>query len=230
MTMRGQHYVVTDETLGYAQAALNASQEAGNTIVTGWARFNLGGAYLLHGNFDEAEDYLQAAATMGEQTGDVMLQVKSLAFLTLVYRRRGQIPETQRSATQAASLAQQVQDAEFIGMAMAASSWIAWRQGDLAKAQADGEAALAYWQQTEVVHAFQWTALWPLIGAALIQNRPAAAVNYALALLATGQQRLSDALTAHLEAAVRAWKAEQTEAACATLQKAASLAQTLGYL
>ena len=230
MTMRREHYVVSDEALGYAQAALVASQEAGNAIVTAWARFNLGGAYLQRDNYVEAEDCLQAAAAIGEQTGNVMLQVKSLAFLALLYRRRGQVPQTQRYYARAESLAQLVQDAEFLGMARAASAWIAWRQGDLAKAQADGEAALECWRQTEVVHPFQWTALWPLIGAALSQNRVASAVGYAQALLASGQQRLPDALTADLEAATSTWKASQKETARASLQRATSLAQRQGYL
>jgi tetratricopeptide (TPR) repeat protein len=230
MMIRQQHYVVSDEALGYAQAALTASQESGNTIVSNWACFNLGGTYLQRGNFDEAEGYLRTAATLGEKAGDIMLQVKSLAFLTLLYRRRGQIPETQRSNALLSSLAQLVQDAEFLGMARATSAWIFWRQGDLVRSQADGEAALKCWRQTEVVHPFQWTALWPLIGATLSQNRLAEAVNHAHALLASGQQRLPDTLRAHVEAATSAWEGDQKEAACTSLRQATSLAQTLGYL
>ena len=123
-----------------------------------------------------------------------------------------------------------MEDAEFLGMARAANAWIAWRWGDLAKTQADGEAALECWRQTEVVHAFQWTVLFPLIGTALSQNRPAEAVNYAHALLASGQQRLPDTLTALLEAAIEAWKSNRKETAYASLPKIISLAQTLGYL
>ncbi len=230
MMIRQQRYVVSDEVLGYARAALTASQEAGDAIAIGWARFNLGGAYLLRDNFDEAEDHLHTAVTLGEQTGDVMLQAKSLAFQTLLCRRREQVQETQRSNIGAKDLARRVQNAEFLGMARATSAWIAWRQGDLAKAQADGKAALECWRQTAVVHALQWTALWPLIGTALAQNRLAEAVNYARALLAPGQQLLPDPVTAHLEAAIRAWNTDQKEAACAYLQQATTLAQALGYL
>jgi DNA-binding SARP family transcriptional activator/ATP/maltotriose-dependent transcriptional regulator MalT len=230
MTMRRQHYVVSDEVLGYARAALSASQQAGNPIAIGWAHFNLGGVYMLRGNFEEAEDYLNAAVTLSEQTGDIMLQAKSFAFLTLVCRRRGQVLETQHSNIRAEGLAQRVQDAEFLGMAKANSAWIAWRQGDLPKAQADGKAALEYWQQTEVVYAFQWTALWPLIATAMKQNRPAQAMNYVHALLAPGQQRLPDTITTLLEAAIAAWNADQKASACACLQQTISTAQMLGYL
>src|SRR4029079_2381634 len=47
MSVRGDPYRVADETLSYAQAAVAASEEAGDLGVMTWTRFVLGGCFLL---------------------------------------------------------------------------------------------------------------------------------------------------------------------------------------
>jgi hypothetical protein len=77
---------------------------------------------------------------------------------------------------------------------------------------------------------FQWASLLPLIGVALAEARHADAVTYARLLVSPTLQRLPDALTTVLEAAVQAWDADQPEAAHSRLQQAIALATELGYL
>ena len=77
---------------------------------------------------------------------------------------------------------------------------------------------------------FEWTALWPLIGVAVVQQQLANAIKYACMLLVPEQQRLPDALTADLEQAIQAWDYDQAERARTELQQAMALAQQMGYL
>ena len=230
VSIRRNRYLVSEETLGYAQMALAALQEGGTANEIAWVRLDLGGAQLECGHLDEAEQYLQAALEVGEQTGDLMLQGMGLTFLNRLWRKRGQVDAVQDNVVRTETIAKRTQNAEFLGMVNANRAWLAWREGKLAQVLRNGSEALAVWQQTPVVYPFQGAALWPLIAATLVQNRLAEAVKYVRALLAPGQQRLPDTITTLLEAAIGAWNTNQKEAACAYLQQATPLAQTLGYL
>jgi len=122
---------------------------------------------------------------------------------------------------------------EQSGTAQANLAWVAWREGKVEEAQAKGAAALALWRLellSSIVYAFQWTALWPLVGSALELNRMSEAVSHVRALLAPSQQPLPDALTTLLAATIEAWDAGQPDSARAHLQQAAALAREKGYL
>lgn len=122
---------------------------------------------------------------------------------------------------------------EYIGTAEANLSWVAWREGDLEGARKHGRSALASWQKLPKGHAscaFQWTALWPLIGVALTRDEDAKAVSYARVLLESSQQRLPDALAAELEDVVHTWDAMKPETTRAQLERAITLAQKMDYL
>jgi hypothetical protein len=79
-------------------------------------------------------------------------------------------------------------------------------------------------------HPLQWTALFPLLAAALAKGQDASAVQYARALLAPTERPMPDGLTSVVQAAVQAWDESQPNAARAGLQQAVQLAQTSGYL
>jgi len=133
------------------------------------------------------------------------------------------------SRSQAAATASQM--VEYMGMAQANLAWIAWREGDLAQAKTKGQIALDLWRQLPAGHsssAFQWAALWPLVGVALAQNQISAATEYARALLEPGQQRLPDAVTVAVESAISAWERDESQTASAHLCQALELAQELG--
>lgn len=222
--------MVSEEALAYAQAALMACEEGGTVIERAWAHLDLGGAYRLHDQLDEAEEHLQAALAAGEQTGELMLQGMCLTFLCIVYKKRGQVDAVRDCTVQAEAVANKTQNAEFLGMVNANRAWLAWREGKLTEVQTNGNKALALWQQTPVVYPLQWAALWPLINVALARKRLPEAIDHARVLLSSEQERLPDALTRLLEEAIQAWDADQKDAARAQLQQAIPLAEASGYL
>jgi len=230
LTIRQHRYRISDEALGYAEAELAAAQEGGNIIEIGWARLDMGGAYLERDQLDQAEGYLQAALQVGEHTGHLMLQGICLTFLTLVWRRRGQVDAVKAQLSRAEAVANAIQNAEFLGMVQANLAWLAWREGKPSEVQAHGNKALELWQHTPVVYPMQWAALWPLLGVALAQHQLPAALMQARRLLAPEQQFLPEEVTTLLTTAIQTGDSEQSETAASHLQQALSLAQTRGYL
>ena len=76
---------------------------------------------------------------------------------------------------------------------------------------------------------FYWQALWPLIGVALAQDRPADAISYARQLCDPSQQLLPLAIEEPLVAALAAWDAGQPDAARNLLHRALDLAQQINF-
>lgn len=118
----------------------------------------------------------------------------------------------------------------YIGMAKANLAWVAWREGKLAEARELGRAALALWSQSSIFMPVRWTALWPLIGTELAQERIPEAIAYARRLLIPGQQLPPEALSAVVEAALQEWDAGQQDTARRDLDQAIGMAQQMGYL
>ena len=115
---------------------------------------------------------------------------------------------------------------------VSSTAWVAWVERNLIEAHKYGRIALELWQQVPPGHAscaFQWTALWPLLGVALTQSEIAAAIEYAQALLDPKQKRLPDALTTVLNNAIQAWDAGDEESALSQLTHAIELAQELRH-
>ncbi len=83
---------------------------------------------------------------------------------------------------------------------------------------------------TPLVYPFHWTAVYPLIGVALAENRIPEAVEYARGLLAPRQQRFPDTLTTCIQAAIQAWDSNLPETALTHLQQVATMAREMGYL
>jgi DNA-binding SARP family transcriptional activator len=233
MNNRRDRYVVSHDTLALCQTALAIGQESENVSDIAWARFILGFSQLWHGDPEGAEKQMQAALALAERTGDVVHQSRCLTYLTILYRKRGQKYKTRQYASQSLGAATAGQMVEYLGTAKANLAWVAWCEGDLVQAEANGRAALELWHQLPATHsscAFQWTALWPLVGVALLQNQIAEASEFARALLDGSQQRLPDALTSLVEKAIGAWEGDKSEAAGIYLGRAIELAQDLGYL
>jgi tetratricopeptide (TPR) repeat protein len=233
MNNRRDRYSVSDETLAFCQTALAISQESENPSEIAWARFVLGFSQLWCGKLDAAEKQMQAALALAEQTGDVVHQSRCLTYLTILCRKRGRLEKARQYASRSLAAATTGEMDEYTGTAKANLAWVAWREGDLAQAEANGRAALELWQQLPAGHsscAFQWTAIWPLVGVALAHNRTFEASEHARALLEPTQQRLPGALTAVVEKAIRSWKEDKPEAAYASLDQAIALAQEMDYL
>jgi tetratricopeptide (TPR) repeat protein len=233
VNMRKNRYAIEAETISLCQAALAISQKMNDAGETAWIRFVLGFGLLWRGELIRAEKQMLLALETAERTGDVVHQSRCLTYLTILYRKQGQVAEVQRYLSLALQAARTAMMPEYIGTAEANLSWVAWREGDLEGARKHGRSALASWQKLPKGHAscaFQWTALWPLIGVALTRDEDAMAVSYARVLLESSQQRLPDALAAELEDVVHTWDAMKPETTRAQLERAITLAQKMDYL
>ena len=229
---RREHYSLSEDTVTYSLAALSACYESNNLGVISWTHFLLGFSYLWANRLDEAEEPLLTALTMTEQTGDIVLQSRCLTYATILYRRRGQIDTVHKNIPACITVAETAQMPEYVGTANANRAWVAWVEEDLTEAHKYGRIALELWQQVPTDHAscaFQWTALWPLLGVALTQGEIASAIEYAQALLDPKQKRLPDALTAVLENAIQAWNTNDKEIVQNQLTHVMKLAQELRH-
>jgi DNA-binding SARP family transcriptional activator len=233
MYARRDRYTVSEETLALCQTALAISLESENLGEIAWARFVLGFSQLWAGDLDGAGRQMHTALALAERTGDVVHQSRCLTYLTILYRKRGQLDQVRDYASRSLTAATAAEMTEYVGTAQANLAWLAWRDGDLSQTEEKGREALATWHQLPAGYAscaLQWTALWPLIGAALARDQISEASRFARALREPTQQRLPDALTAAVEKAVAAWQADEPEPARAWLDRALVLAQEMGYL
>ena len=179
------------------------------------------GFYLLwHGDLTEAEAELQVALDMAEQIGDITLQARCLAYLAVVHRRQGHDTAVEAFARRGLAAAEAAGMLDYLGASQAGLAWVAWRRGaaiqqgaSLAEAEHLALVALEAWCHYGTPYPFYWQALWPLIGVALAQERPAEAVAHARRLHEPGQQLLPADLAALTAAALDAWDAGQFDAA-----------------
>ena len=78
--------------------------------------------------------------------------------------------------------------------------------------------------------AFQWTALWPLIGVCLAQGRTGDAVAHGAALLAPELMRLPAEIEDSLGSALACWEHGDEQQTTALLSGALTQAQRTGWL
>lgn len=230
MSVRKEQYVASEETVDIALSALSESRESRNLSVISMSQFDLGFCYLWAGRLDEAEEPLQAALTLSEQVGDIVLQTRSLTYLAELYRKCGQVEAVRNFVPRCLHAAEMAHMPEYIAAARANRAWVAWHEGDLAEAEKNARTAFETWRSLSFMYAFQWTALWPLIGVALAQNRTADVVGYAQALLDPSQQRLPNELMTLLKGAVRQWEEGEADAAWTAFDQALALAREWHYL
>jgi class 3 adenylate cyclase/tetratricopeptide (TPR) repeat protein len=231
--IRRERYVISDETLAYAQAALRAALEGSNLRDIADTQFAQGFCRLWYGDLDVAEKALNASLALADRVGTGRygdLATLCLTYLTLVQRKRGQSDEAQRYADQALVAATALDLPSYVGTAHANLGWVAWRRGDLVAAATQCRAALEGWAMSQMAYMFQWTALWPLISMACAEDRLAEAITHARVLLSPLQQCLPLELNALVEAAVQAWDDQQPEVARRCLAEALALAVATGYL
>jgi tetratricopeptide (TPR) repeat protein len=228
--LRRDLYVVSAETMGYCRDGLAAAHRTGDPDLVSYWQFMLGFGLLWQGEGDAAEESLRRALDQAERSGNARLQTQCLNYLAIVYRRRGQIEETRQYSERTLAGAVAGQVPWYGAFAQANLAWVAWRSGALDAAQEQGRRALAEWDQVPGQHAFNWLAVWPLIGVLRTQGGLAEALAYARTLFGPTQQRLPDALVAATQAALQAWDQGQPDAAMTHLDEAIRLAPEGGYL
>jgi tetratricopeptide (TPR) repeat protein len=231
--VRRERYVISDDTLGFAQAALRAALESGNLRDIADTQFAQGFCRLWYGDLDVAEEALSASLALADRVGTGRygdVATLCLTYLTLVQRKRGQPDKTQHYAEQALVAATALELPSYVGTAHANLGWVAWCRGDLVAAAAQCQVALERWSKSQMAYMFQWTALWPLISMACADDRISDAVTHARVLLSPLQQCPPPALNSLLEATVQAWDDQEPETARSCLARALELALTTGYL
>ena len=225
--LRSDRYVTSDEVIALAQAAQTAIHGTSDITEIINIGFSNGFAHLWRGELDEAEEKLQSVLRLAKRRGNLEHQVLCLTYLTIVSRKRGNLEETRRYLDEAMELAFACDMTPYLAMARANLAWLAWRRGNYTEVEELGRDALLGWQSQ---YPFQWAALWPLVGAALAEEKIDEAVDYARALLAASQQRLPDKLSATLEAAMQSWEEGQLDLARERLHRSLTVAEEMNYL
>ena len=226
---QSNRFAPSDTALEYARAALEALPPPASPELRAPYQFALGFNLLWHGDLAEAEAELRTALDMAEQIGDVSLQARCLAYLAAVHRRQGHDAEVEAYARRELAVAESAGMLDYLGAGQANLAWLAVRQGYLVEAERLGQAALETWRTYAMPYPFYWQALWPLIGVALAQDRPADAISYARQLCDPSQQALPPAIEEPLVAALAAWDAGQPDAARNLLHRALDLAQQTNF-
>jgi len=233
MDLRRTRYVVSDEMLGYGRAYVAAQREIGDPGESAVAHFMNGFAHLWYGDLDTAHEELQTALSLARRTGDVTTQARCLTYLTVVFRKRGEVETVRRLAAQSLTAAATAHMPEYTATAQANLAWAAWREERLADCESEASAALERWSALPAGHAsaaFQWTALWPLIGVCLAQDRTGEAAAHAAELLAPALMRLPAAVEDALSAALESWQGDDLTQTDALLERALKQAQETGWL
>jgi hypothetical protein len=219
----------SDTALVYARAALEALPQSVSPELRASHQLQFGFNLLWHGDPAQAAAELQVALDMAEQIGDLLLQVCCLGHLTMAYRRQGRVAEVERSARRGLAVAEAAGMLDYIGAHRANLAWVAWQGGDLAKADQLARAAIEGWRLFGWPYMHYWQALWPQIGVALAQDRPADAVSHARQFHTPNQLALPQAIEEPLAAALAAWDAGQPDEARQLLQRALDLAQQMNF-
>ena len=229
MRLPRDRMVASDETLAVGQDALAAALTSGNFGMISDTQLYLGLMHLMRWELGPAEENLQPAMRLAGRTGDAIRESRCVNYLMILARMRGDVAETRRYTAQVLKTAWAGQMVNYTAAAKASLAWIAWREGDLAEAREQGRASLELVKSVAATP-FKWTALWPLVGAALAEQNVPEAVEYARMLLDPKQMRQPDELAAALEAAIAASEQNQIDEAGAQLNHALNLAQEMGYI
>jgi tetratricopeptide (TPR) repeat protein len=228
--LRRDRYVISPETLSYAQRCLEAQQQTGDLSELAYAHFVLGFAWLWYGDLDAAEQEMLSALELAERNGDVTVQSRCLTYLTIVERKRGRIDTAREYVRRSFAVATAGQMFEYLGAAKGNLAWLAWRAGDLAEARDRGQEALDLWRQYMNTYPFQSIALWPLIGVTLAQDQLVETIDHVRHLLEPTQQRMPDALETILHRTLHEWDQRRPEQAREHLLRAVEPAKGLGFL
>ncbi len=228
--LRRERYTVSNAMMVDLNEALAASRDWGDFKTMVECQFEAGFLHLWRGEFEEAEAGLRAALELTETSGIVPLQSLSLTYLTVLYRFRDQIDSVLKYALRAQELSENAHMPDYVAAAKGNQAWLAWRRGDYVAVEQRGLEALRIWQHSPLVYPFQWQALWPLIGAAMIHGLDDETWLYIKMLLDPLQQLLPGELNHILLAAVQAKENGQGQAASQHLACAVDIAREIGYL
>jgi tetratricopeptide (TPR) repeat protein len=228
--LRRARYIISDAMVEDRRRALEAMRQLGSPAELTVAEFGYAFTLLWNGQVERAGAQFRTALQTARQIGFVFVETQCLTYLAIIARLTGQIGEARTLTLLALQSAQAIQRLDFIGIAHANQAWLAWRTGDLAAARELGAAALDEWDTAATGMPFSWLALWPLIGAALEENRVELALIYARRLLDESQQPPPHPVRTQVSTAMAVWEAGYPTQARAHLEAAAAAAAAIGHL
>jgi serine/threonine protein kinase len=227
LSFRRDRYLVTEQTLAHAKAAVDACREGNEVVGLPAAQLIYGLALLFKNSVAAAESELLPVLELAQRIGDTTLCARCATYLSLGARLQGRSQDVERYTRLASEVAQAGGLLEYIGAARANESWLAWRSGDTGAATAYATEALLAWDQR--VFPFRWMALLPMLGVELESGNVDRAIHCAEQLLAPTQQHLPGAAASALSRALEAWAAQQVEAAATELHSALHELEQTGY-
>ncbi len=221
---RRDRYLVNEETLGFARAAVDASKATtGMTELP--TQFTYGLASLIQGSIDRAQTELDGVYAFARKVGDTGLQARALTYLALAQRLRKNVAGTRTLTALLAQAAAASGMLEYEAAARANEAWLSLSASDLVAAHAHASAAVDMW--TRRVFPFEWMARLPLLQVELVNGNLEGAAVCARGLLAPTQQFLPGDAADALARGLRYWSAaDGASAAAAFIAALKQLEQT----
>jgi serine/threonine protein kinase len=207
LNFRRHVYVITEETVRFAKAALEACLQDPTSPDLPLTKFVYGFTLVFRHSLEEGEQELAGALTLAKRAGDGPVQARCLTYLTLVARMRGNVGETCALAEQCAQIAGDARAEEYVAAAAAHKAWVHLKRREIAGAEACGYDALRRWRSMSALFPFHWMALIPLIEVALLREDLARAGELASGLMAPGQQYLPGSAADGFARATDRWHA-----------------------
>lgn len=227
VNLRRERYVLSVQTVAYAEQRLAASLDWGDEGEILEARFMVGMALLCNSDLERAEQVMAEALPEAERRGDVTILSRFMAYLMQIKRRQCDLHSTEESAQRCLVTANEAGMREYVGAANSNLAWAAWRRGDYDLAHRHCAAALECWRAISFVYPFEWMARLVLIALARKDGPIAELRKHAACVLDFKQQLLPEALTRALTALV---KAEDSASAASHGAAVVALAERAGLL
>jgi tetratricopeptide (TPR) repeat protein len=221
-------FLVDDADLARLRGSVRMAERTGEEKDLGYATHFLGWGLWHRGDLPEARRELQSAYDMAERMGETFLRAVSLQTLTLTALRQHDT-EAVRGLLPRAAAAGENADTPLSAV-MACRAWLAWQDGQPDEVIRLADQIASYQPSTiNIIGAYRWVYLFPLIAARLGAGRVDEAVTAARQVLDPAQQALPGDLTAALEAAGDAWDRGEPSVAGQHLEAALRLARDRDY-
>jgi class 3 adenylate cyclase len=221
-------FQVDDADLARLYSSLRMAEHTGEEKDLGYATHFLGWGLWMRGDLPEARRQLENAHDMAERMGETFLRAVSLQTLTLTALRQHDTEAVRRLLPRAAAAAENART-PLTGI-MACRAWLAWQDGQPDEVIRLADQIASYQPSTiNVIGAYRWVHLFPLIAVRLGAGRADEAVTAARQLLDPAQQALPGDLTAALEAAGEARDHGELGLAGQHLESALLLARDRNY-
>ncbi|HEY6070759.1 MAG TPA: tetratricopeptide repeat protein, partial [Chthoniobacterales bacterium] len=228
--LTGSRYRPSEECLGLAQRAVEASETSADLSETPHIRFVLGLVNLFRGNFADAIKHSGIALELARRCGDLVVEARCLTYLAVAHRRAGDLEKARTFAEETLELATKIGMTEYVAMAKATLAWVAWKQKRQDDCEKLGNEALELWHEMDDPYSFDWMALWPLIATALEQKQIAHAIKLAEGLFPDSQHPIDEEVMAATKRAIDSWKNGDAPAAESQVREALQTAERHHYI